>query len=67
MADFADLTLEEKRAYAAEQVAYWRAIQRDLDRHASALTVEEKTAIEGRLVDAAKEMKVVVEKETREK
>ena len=67
MAEFKDLTLEEKRTYAAEQVAYWRAIQRDLDRHAAALTVEEKTAIEGRLVDAAKEMKVVVEKETLEK
>ena len=53
MAEFKDMTLQEKKVYAAEQVAYWRAIQRDLDRHETALTSEEKTALEARIAQDA--------------
>ena len=50
--DFNTLDPEQKRSYAAEQVAFWRAIQRDLDRIETALTDSEKTALKAR-VDAA--------------
>ena len=60
MTEFKDMTLEEKRVYAAEQVAYWRAIQRDLDRHETALTSEEKTAIDARITTEAAKLEVVV-------
>ncbi len=60
MTEFKDMTLEEKRVYAAEQVAYWRNIQRDLDRHETALTSEEKTALEARIATEAQKIEVVV-------
>lgn len=67
MAEFKDMTLEEKRVYAAEQVAYWRAIQRDLDRHETALTSEEKTALEARIADSADKVVPIIKDPVQEK
>ena len=65
--EFKDMTLEGKRVYAAEQVAYWRAIQRDLDRHETALTVEEKTALEARIADSADKVVPIIKDPVQEK
>jgi len=67
MAEFKDMPLAEKRVYAAEQVAYWRNIQRDLDRHETALTSEEKTALEARIADSADKVVPIIKDPVQEK
>jgi hypothetical protein len=47
-------TIEEKQAYAAQQVAEWRDVQRKLYRIVEAETQEEKIAITAKLSIADK-------------
>jgi hypothetical protein len=52
MKEFQQLPVEKQRAYAADQVAFWRAIQRNLDRIDTAETPEEKAAITSKIAAA---------------
>ena len=52
MTDFNKLTAEEKLACAADWIAFWRTIQRDLSRIEIAETPEEKTAVDAKIAAA---------------
>jgi hypothetical protein len=52
MKEFQQLPPDKQRAYATEQVAFWRAIQRNLDRIDTAETAEEKAAITAKIATA---------------